>query len=93
MEFWVPRGTNRFHFVGGSRFIHGGAMPQEIAVPVIQVTQLKGKSAEKTRTKHVGISVLGSNLKITTSRYRFKFIQTEAVSERIKPLAGQGGDL
>lgn len=86
MEFWVPRGTNRFHFVGGSRFVHGGAMPQEIVVPVIQVTQLKGKSAIKTRTRHVGISVLGSSLKITTSRYRFRLIQTEAVSERIKPL-------
>ncbi|WP_339634548.1 BREX-1 system phosphatase PglZ type A [uncultured Sneathiella sp.] len=86
MDFWVPRGTNRFHFVGGSRFIHGGAMPQEVAVPVIQITQLKGKSAVKTRTRTAGISVLGSSLKITTSRYRFKFIQTEAVSERIKPL-------
>lgn len=86
MEFWVPRGTNRFHFVGGSRFVHGGAMPQEVVVPVIQVTQLKGKSAVKTRTRHVGISLLGSNLKITTSRYRFRLIQTEAVSERIKPL-------
>lgn len=86
MEFWVPRGTNRFHFVGGSRFVHGGAMPQEIAVPVVQVTQLKGKSAAKTRTRHVGISVLGTNIKITTSRYRFRLIQTEAVSERVKPL-------
>jgi uncharacterized protein (TIGR02687 family) len=86
MEFWVPRGTNRFHFIGGSRFVHGGAMPQEIVVPVIQVTQLKGKSAVKTRTRYVGISVLGSSLKITTSRYRFRLIQTEAVSERIKPL-------
>lgn len=86
MEFWVPRGTNRFHFVGGSRFIHGGAMPQEVAVPVIQIAHVKGKGAAKTRTRTVGISVLGSSLKITTSRYRFKFIQTEAVSDRIKPL-------
>lgn len=86
MEFWVPRGGNRFHFVGGSRFVHGGAMPQEIAVPAIQITQLKGKSAVKTRTRHVGISVLGSNMKITTSRYRFRLIQTEAVTERIKSL-------
>lgn len=35
MEFWVPKGANRFHFTGGARFIHGGAMPQEIVVPVI----------------------------------------------------------
>ena len=85
-EFWVPKGANRFHFVGGSRFIHGGAMLQEIAVPLVKVVQVKGKSAQKTKTKHVGISILGSNLKITTNRYKFKFIQTEAVSERVKPL-------
>lgn len=86
MEFWVPRGANRFHFIGGSRFVHGGAMPQEIVVPVIQVAQLKGRSAEKTRTRSVGISVLSGNLRITTSRYRFRLIQTEAVTERIRPL-------
>ena len=89
MEFWVPKGSNRFHFVGGSRFIHGGAMLQEIVIPLVNVIQMKGKSAQKTKTKHVGISVLGNNLKITTNRHRFKFIQTEAVSERIKPLVVQ----
>ncbi len=34
MEFWIPRGANRFHFTGGARFVHGGAMLQEIVVPV-----------------------------------------------------------
>ncbi|MBL4859984.1 MAG: BREX-1 system phosphatase PglZ type A, partial [Acinetobacter sp.] len=24
-DFWIPKGANRFHFVGGSRFVHGGA--------------------------------------------------------------------
>lgn len=86
MDFWVPKGVNRFHFVGGSRFIHGGAMLQEIMVPLVKVVQLKGKSAQKTKTRHVGISILGSNLKITTNRYKFKFIQTEAVSDRVKSL-------
>src|SRR5690606_23326962 len=32
-QFWIPKGANRFHFVGGARFVHGGAMPQEIVVP------------------------------------------------------------
>jgi uncharacterized protein (TIGR02687 family) len=86
MEFWLPKGANRFHFVGGARFIHGGAMLQEIMVPLIQVEQVKGKSAEKTKTRHVGISILGNNLRITTNRYKFKFIQTEPVSDRVKPL-------
>ena len=53
MEFWIPRGANLFHFVGGARFVHGGAMPQEIVVPVVTVKQIKGKSAEETKTKPV----------------------------------------
>jgi uncharacterized protein (TIGR02687 family) len=87
MEFWVPKGANRFHFVGGSRFVHGGAMPQEIAVPVIRVLHVKdaGKAA-KTKTRTVGVSVLGSNFKVTTNRHRFQLIQTEPVGERVKPV-------
>ena len=30
MEFWIPKAAQRFHFTGGARFIHGGAMLQEI---------------------------------------------------------------
>ena len=87
MEFWVPKGANRFHFVGGSRFVHGGAMPQEILVPVIRVHHVKETgSAAKTRTRTVGVSVLGSNFKVTTNRCRFELIQTEPVGERVKPV-------
>ena len=70
MEFWVPKGSTRFHFVGGARFVHGGAMPQEVIVPLIRVRQLKGKTADKTKTSTVGVSVLGSNFKVTTNRDR-----------------------
>lgn len=87
MEFWIPKGSNRFHFVGGARFIHGGAMPQEVIVPVITVRQAKSKKAlEKTKTKQVAVSVLGNNHKITTHAHRFKLVQMEPVSERAKPL-------
>ncbi|WP_417377378.1 BREX-1 system phosphatase PglZ type A [Gimesia maris] len=87
MEFWIPKGSNRFHFTGGARFIHGGAMPQEIVVPVITVRQAKSKKAlEKTKTKQVSISVLGSNHKITTHAHRFKLVQMEPVSDRAKAL-------
>ena len=43
MEFWIPRAANRFHFTGGARFVHGGAMPQEVVVPLVTVSQLRGK--------------------------------------------------
>ena len=89
MELWVPKGANRFHFVSGSRFVHGGAMPQEIVVPVVIVRQVKGKGKDKTKIKYASISVLNGPFKITTNRHRFKFIQTEAVSNRIKPVTLQ----
>ena len=86
MEFWVPRAANRFHFAGGARFVHGGAMPQEVVVPLVTVTHLRGKEKESSRIEKVSVQVLGSNHKITTGRHRFELIQTEAVGERRKPI-------
>jgi uncharacterized protein (TIGR02687 family) len=84
MEFWIPRGANRFHFVGGARFVHGGAMPQEVVVPLITVNHVRGKSRSETRTKKVGLTVLGASHRITVHRYRFEILQTEPVSDRHK---------
>lgn len=85
MEFWLPKGTNRFHFVGGAKFFHGGAMPQEVVVPIVTVRELEGDAAEGTRTRPVAVHILGSRPRITTNRHRFQFIQTEAVTERNRP--------
>ncbi len=86
MEFWLPKAANRFHFTGGARFIHGGAMLQEITVPVVTVRHARGKAKQKTATKHVGVQVLGVNHRITTPKYRFQLLQTEAVSDRVKEI-------
>ena len=86
MEFWIPKGVNRFHFMGGSRFVHGGAMLQEIIVPVVTVRHKKDKGAGATKTKPVTVHVLGTRHKITTSRHRFEIIQMEPVSDRVKPI-------
>ena len=87
IEFWVPKGVNRFHFVGGARFIHGGAMLQEIVVPVITVKHKKDKSGRgDTQIKAVTVHVLGGSHKITTNQHRFELIQMEPVSERVKPI-------
>ena len=85
MEFLVPKGNNRFHFVGGARFVHGGAMLQEIMVPLIRVRQMKGDAKSATAVKNVSVVVLTQNPKITTNRYRFELMQTEKVSDRVKP--------
>ena len=84
MEFWIPKAANLFHFGGGARFVHGGAMLQEIVVPVITVKHVRGKSAEETKVRPVTVHVLGSSHKITTGRHRFELIQMEPVSDRVK---------
>jgi len=86
MEFWIPRGANRFHFAGGARYVHGGAMPQEVLVPVVTVSQVRGQGQESSRAEKVSIAILGNNHKITTPRYRFEVMQTEPVGERRLPI-------
>lgn len=85
MEFWLPKGMNRFHFVGGAKFFHGGAMLQEIVVPVITIRELWGKAVQKSEISKVGVSLLGVHKKVVTNIHRFEFIQTDAVSERVRP--------
>ena len=80
VDFWVPKAANRFHFAGGARFVHGSAMPQEVAVPLITIKQ---SAIEKSKTKYVSISMLGSVKKVVTNMQRFEFIQTEAVSDYV----------
>ena len=84
MKFWLPKGTNRFDFVGGAKFFHGGAMLQEIVIPIVTVSEMKGIHKEKSQVGIVGVSLLGSVKKIVTNIPRFEFIQTDAVSQRMK---------
>lgn len=84
MEFWIPKGANLFHFVGGARFAHGGAMPQEIVVPVVTVKEVEGKSAQGTKAKAVSVHVLGNAHRITTAGHRFQLLQMEPVADRLK---------
>ena len=87
MEFWVPRGANRFHFTGGARFVHGGAMPQEVMVPLLTLDHRNDAEVRgERRSEKVAIQVLGSNHKITTPTYRFEIIQADAVGDRRLPI-------
>ena len=87
MEFWVPRADNRFHFAGGARFVHGGAMPQEVVIPLVTISHLRNEQERQaSRANKVGVQVLGTSHKITTPKYRFEVIQTEAIGERRMPI-------
>ncbi|WP_180046000.1 BREX-1 system phosphatase PglZ type A [Acinetobacter sp. YH12117] len=78
-DFWIPKGANRFHFVGGSRFVHGGAMLQEIVVPVITVKSLRDKKAEEKTTRKVKVISPTTSLKMVNNIQKFEFLQTEEV--------------
>ena len=66
----------------GSRYVHGGASLQEVVVPVVKVN--KGRQSD---TSSVEVTIIqGSNNKITSGQLSVTFYQTEAVTDKIKPL-------
>ncbi len=78
-EILIPKGMNRLRKQGsGSRFIHGGAMLQEVVVAVLTVV----KKREDTISK-VNVDIINkSNNKITTNIHPVKFYQSESAIGR-----------
>lgn len=85
MSFWIPKGANRFNLVGGARFIHGGAMPQEVLVPLLKVIAKRGADAESTQVRLVGVSLLSQVNRVVNSHQRFELLQSDPISEKVKP--------
>lgn len=81
VDFWLPKGAGRFRFTGGARFVHGGAMPQEVVVPLIEI---KVTEAEKDRTRLVTFSQIGMSNRVVSNRQRFEFVQNEPVSDKVQ---------
>ena len=79
----VPRGVDIFKTQGGGQnFIHGGASLQEIVVPLIKVkTETKKKEVE-----NVEVELITLNRKITNLIVYLDFMQTEKVSDRLRPV-------
>ncbi len=86
VDIVVPKGAQRFHFMGGARFTHGGALLQEIVVPVLTLKALKGKKAETGRARKVEVQLLDTtNMKVSNNRQRFSFLQTTKVEDKTLP--------
>lgn len=83
-EFIIPRGTNRFNFVGGAKFIHGGIMPQEICVPVLRIEHLKTTKQKSTAKQKVGVVPLTNGLRMVTISEKIPFLQTNAIGDDYK---------
>lgn len=80
----VPKGTIRFKTQGeGGNFVHGGAMLQEIVVPVIEYFD---KRSDEFKAKKVNVQMTSITRKLTNRISYLDFIQTESVSEKKLPL-------
>jgi uncharacterized protein (TIGR02687 family) len=82
----VPRGSNRFAVQGaGANFVHGGAMLQEIVVPVIKFKNDRSKSS-KNDVRKVEVKLTSISRKITNMITYLDFFQTDKVEDKKKPL-------
>ena len=80
VDIQICKGLNRIRKQGsGTRFVHGGSMPQEVAVPVLHVNVKK-----KTDIKSVDVDILGKQSRITQMSQSVKFYQTEEATFKVK---------
>lgn len=84
LQVVVPKGTIRFKTQGdGGNFVHGGAMLQEIIVPVIEYYD---KRSDDFKAKKVGVQLTSITRKLTNRISYLEFFQTESVSEKKLPV-------
>lgn len=80
VDIQICKGINRIRKQGsGSRFIHGGSMPQEIVIPVLHVNIKKNKDVS-----YVDVDILGKQSNVTTASLSVKFYQVDVATEKAK---------
>lgn len=78
----MPRGVDIFKVPGsGQNYVHGGASLQEIIVPLIKVKTERGKQ----EVQNVEVVLTSISRKITGLRVYQDFMQTENISESLRP--------
>ena len=76
-----PISNNVFKASGGQNYVHGGSSPQEMLVPVLDIKMEK----YHMETRPAQITLVSMVQKITNLITTMDFIQTDAVSDSIKP--------
>ena len=77
-----PVSSNVFKVAGGGQnFVHGGSSPQEMLVPVLDIKMERGHM----ETRPAQITLVSMVQKITNLITTMDFIQSDAVSDTIKP--------
>ena len=79
----TPKGTSRFKMQGaGSNYVHGGAMLQEILVPVIRFKNDRSSSSINNIRK-VKVTLTSINRKITNPIAFLEFFQDEKLQDKV----------
>lgn len=82
----VPKGINRFQIQGaGANFVHGGAMLQEIVIPIITFKNDRSTSRRNV-VRHVDVKLTSPTRKITHTESFLEFFQTVAVENKVLPI-------
>ena len=76
-----PVSSNVFKAGGGQNYVHGGSSPQEMLVPVLDIKMERGHM----ETRSAQITLVSMVQKITNLITTMDFIQSDAVSDTIKP--------
>lgn len=79
----TPKGAARFKLQGaGSNYVHGGAMPQEVLIPVIKFKNDRStSSANEIRTSKITLTSV--TRKITNIITYLEFFQSEAIKDKV----------
>jgi len=88
MFAYVPQADLRFKMQGSNKnFVHGGAAPQEIVIPVLKYSYNKTADLERKGIKYgkVGLTVTNASRKITSSPFSINILQTEKVTDKLQP--------
>ena len=79
-EIQPAKGLNRIRKQGaGSRFVHGGSMPQEVVIPVLHVNIKK-----KQGISEISVDILNRKSRITTNNQTISFYQSEQREQKHK---------
>ena len=86
---YVPKTDLRFRMQGGgNKFVHGGLAPQEIIIPVLKYShKVNAELASKgIKMGKVGVTVTNPGRRITSNSFSVNLLQTEKVSDKLKPV-------
>ena len=78
-EFLFPKSVNRLRKQGGgTRFVHGGAMLQEIVIPLLTIRRKR-----ESTVRYVDVEVIKGSSRITTNEVTIAFDQKEPISDYV----------